>query len=128
MSLSVAFAQEATAVPTSEAAAEGWTTYTDDMVSGTVIASARSSAVAPGCPVPPTKDKYIIGMAQTNKAEPWRTAMNDQLTAAVAEYPEFELIISDAGADNAKQVANAAQPTHATAAAGLGLLPAGNCA
>ncbi|MEP7287045.1 MAG: substrate-binding domain-containing protein [Chloroflexota bacterium] len=100
------YAQSGTPAATSEAAATGWKTYTDNMVSGKIIQPARASAVAPGCPVPPTKDKYVIGMAQTNKAEPWRTAMNDQLEAAVKDYPMFSLVITDAGADNAKQVAN----------------------
>ena len=99
-------AQDSTPAPTSEAAAEGWTTYTDAMVSGKVILPGRASGVAAGCPVPPAKDHYVIGMAQTNKAEPWRTAMNDQLEAAAKDYPMFEVIITDAGADNAKQVAN----------------------
>jgi ribose transport system substrate-binding protein len=93
-----------------------WTDFTDDMVSGTVITGARESGPLPeNCPVPEPKDHYVIGFAQANSAEPWRTAMNQQLQAAVdalnAEMmetggPTFELVIADAAQDNAKQVAD----------------------
>lgn len=92
--------------------AQDWTAYSDDMVSGTVIEPARESGPLPeGCAVPEAKDSYTIGFAQANSAEPWRTAMNEQLTAAVEAKnaeggPQFALTIADAAQDNAKQVAD----------------------
>jgi ribose transport system substrate-binding protein len=53
-----------------------------------------------------TKDKYVIGMSQCNVGEPWRVAMDDQIEAAAANYPEFEIIFSDAAQDNSKQIAD----------------------
>jgi len=52
------------------------------------------------------KDKYVIGMSQCNLGEPWRVAMNAQLEAAAAQYPEFEVIYADAAQDNSKQIAD----------------------
>lgn len=49
---------------------------------------------------------YVIGMSQCNLGEPWRVAMNDQIAAAAAEYPMFEVIYSDAAQDNSKQIAD----------------------
>ena len=49
---------------------------------------------------------YVIGMSQCNLGEPWRVAMNDQLAAAAAEYPMFEIIYADAAQDNSKQIAD----------------------
>ncbi len=89
-----------------------WTPYSDDMVSGTVIEPARESGpLSEGCAVPEAKDSYSIGFSQANSAEPWRTAMNEQLTAAVDALnakggPQFTLTIADAAQDNAKQVAD----------------------
>jgi ribose transport system substrate-binding protein len=97
-------------------AQEGWMAFEEDMVDGTVIEPARETGPLPeGCEVPETKDNYIIGFSQANSAEPWRTAMNDQLQAGVDAHneeaeenggPTFELVISDAAQDNAKQVAD----------------------
>src|SRR5215207_9838894 len=97
-------------------AQDDWTDYTEDMVSGTVTGEARETGPLPeNCPRPEAKDSYTIGFAQANSAEPWRTAMNDQLTAAVEALntemaasggPTFELVIADAAQDNAKQVAD----------------------
>ena len=49
---------------------------------------------------------YTIGMSQCNLGEPWRVAMNDQIAAAAAEYPMFEVIYADAAQDNSKQIAD----------------------
>ncbi len=91
-------------------AAEGWTMYTSDMVTGTVLPGweypANGSALPDGCPVPATKDHYVIGMSQANKAEPWREAMNSQIAAAAATYPDLEVVFQDAAQDNAKQVSD----------------------
>ena len=96
--------------PRLPAAAEGWTMYTSDMVTGTVLPGweypANGSALPDGCPVPAAKDNYVIGMSQANKAEPWREAMNSQIAAAAANYPDFEVVFQDAAQDNAKQVSD----------------------
>lgn len=52
------------------------------------------------------KDKFVIGMSQCNLGEPWRVAMNDQIAAAAALHPEFEVIYADAAQDNSKQIAD----------------------
>ena len=43
----------------------------------------------------------VIGMAQANNAEPWREAMNSQLTSA-AKKMNMQLTIADARQDNSK--------------------------
>lgn len=48
--------------------------------------------------------KYLIGMSQANKGEPWRQAMNDQIQAAANAHPELTVAFADAAQDNAKQV------------------------
>jgi len=48
--------------------------------------------------------KYLIGMSQANKGEPWRQAMNDQIQAAAEAHPELSVVFADAAQDNAKQV------------------------
>jgi len=96
---------EATAAATSAPAAAGWTTYTDDMVDGKVILPARASALPESCPPPKPKDHYTIAMSQANKAEPWRTAMNQQLEAE-AQAEGFDIVFADAAQDNAKQVSD----------------------
>jgi len=50
--------------------------------------------------------KFLIGMSQANKGEPWRQAMNDQIAAAAKEHPELEVVFADAAQNNAKQVAD----------------------
>lgn len=52
----------------------------------------------------PSGEKFLIGMSQANKGEPWRQAMNDQIAAAAKEHPELEVVFADAAQDNAKQV------------------------
>ena len=91
--------------PTSAPAAPGWTTFTSDMVDGKVILPARASALPANCQPPKPKDKYLIGMSQANKAEPWRTAMNQQLETA-AKAAGFDIVFADAAQDNAKQVSD----------------------
>ena len=84
--------------------------YTPEMVVGTVLPgweyAANGSALPDGCPAPVAKDTYVIGMSQANKAEPWREAMDSQIAAAAAAYPEFEVVFQDAAQDNAKQVSD----------------------
>ena len=73
---------------------------------GTPAASPVASG--PNCLTKPIakKDKYLIGMSQANKGEPWRQAMNDQIQAAAAAHPELQVVFADAAQDNAKQVAD----------------------
>ena len=65
-----------------------------------VLAFTMLSAVAE------EEKTYVIGMSQCNLGEPWRVAMNDQIAAAAAEYPMFEVIYADAAQDNSKQIAD----------------------
>jgi len=51
-------------------------------------------------------DKFVIGFSQANKAEPWRTWMDDTLMKEAAKHPDIEVIYADAQQDNAKQVAD----------------------
>ncbi len=82
---------------------------------GTVPAASgqstpSASGGSPGTCLPeggiPQQDSYLIGMSQANEGEPWRQAMNDQITAAAASHPELEVVFSDAAQNNAKQVAD----------------------
>ncbi|MCK4894667.1 MAG: substrate-binding domain-containing protein [Calditrichia bacterium] len=63
-------------------------------------------ALSFSCQESSRKVKYVIGFSQCNSAEPWREAMNKHLIDEAGKYPEFELIVSDAQQDNAKQVAD----------------------
>ena len=65
-----------------------------------------ATQAAPAAAAPAKKSKYIIGMSQANKGEPWRQAMNDQITAAAKLHPEIEVRFADAAQNNAKQVAD----------------------
>ena len=89
-------------------AQDGWVPYTDDQLGGgTVLEDARAEGPLPAtCPMPAAKDKYVIGMSQANRAEPWREAMDSQIAAAAAAYPEFEVVFQDAAQDNADQVSD----------------------
>lgn len=51
-------------------------------------------------------DKFVIGFSQANKAEPWRTWMDDSLMKEAAKHPEIEVLYADAQQDNSKQVAD----------------------
>jgi ribose transport system substrate-binding protein len=85
-----------------------WQPYSEDMLGGgTVSMDARPEGPLPAnCPKPEPKDHYVIGMSQANRAEPWREAMDSQIAAAAAAYPEFEVIFQDAAQDNADQVSD----------------------
>ena len=72
---------------------------------GSAAAPAGATA-APAAAAPAKKDKYLIGMSQANKGEPWRQAMNDQIAAAAAQHPELQVVFADAAQNNAKQVAD----------------------
>ncbi len=68
--------------------------------------AAGATEPAAGANAPAKKDKYLIGMSQANKGEPWRQAMNDQIAAAAAKHPELQVVFADAAQNNAKQVAD----------------------
>jgi ribose transport system substrate-binding protein len=51
-------------------------------------------------------DKFVIGFSQANKAEPWRTWMDDSLMKEAAKRPNLEVRYADAQQDNSKQVAD----------------------
>jgi ribose transport system substrate-binding protein len=51
-------------------------------------------------------DKFVIGFSQANKAEPWRTWMDDSLMKEAAKHPNLEVRYADAQQDNSKQVAD----------------------
>lgn len=75
--------------------------------SGDTAATATTEATAAAAGgETATKDKFLIGMSQANKGEPWRQAMNDQIAAAAAQYPELDVVFADAAQNNAKQVAD----------------------
>ncbi len=70
--------------------------------------TASSQAASPNteASTPPEKKQFLIGMSQSYLGEPWRVAMNDQIAAAAKQYPEFQVVFSDAGQDNSKQVSD----------------------
>lgn len=51
-----------------------------------------------------TGQKFLIGMSQANKGEPWRQAMNDQIEAAAKAHPELAVEFADAAQNNSKQI------------------------
>lgn len=67
---------------------------------GVSASEAGGGAAAPG------GKTFLIGMSQANKGEPWRQAMNDQISAAAAQHPELKVVFADAAQDNAKQVSD----------------------
>jgi ribose transport system substrate-binding protein len=69
-------------------------------------APAAATQAPAAAAAPAKKDKYLIGMSQANKGEPWRQAMNDQIAAAAAKHPELQVVFADAAQNNAKQVAD----------------------
>ena len=78
---------------------------------GGVLAGCGPKETSPTAALPshtssPAPKSFLIGMSQANKGEPWRQAMNDQITAAAAAHPELKVVFADAAQDNAKQVAD----------------------
>lgn len=53
-----------------------------------------------------SSNKFVIGFSQANKAEPWRTWMDDSLMKEAAKHPNLEIRYADAQQDNSKQVAD----------------------
>src|SRR5437763_13323444 len=52
------------------------------------------------------QSKYLVGFSQCNLGEPWRVAMNSEVTARARDFPQIQIAYSDAQQDNAKQVAD----------------------
>jgi ribose transport system substrate-binding protein len=66
---------------------------------------APSSGQAPAnCKGP--SGHYLIGMSQANNAEPYREQMNSDIQTAAKAIPQFEVKVSDAAADDSKQVSD----------------------
>jgi ribose transport system substrate-binding protein len=94
------FAGAQTAEPT-------WKRYEQDQVDGTVIIDANPEGPLPrACKPPAPKDRYIIGMSQANRAEPWREVMDKQIAEAAQGFSQLAVIFTDARQDNAKQVSD----------------------
>ena len=49
--------------------------------------------------------RKTVAFSQANNAEPYRAAQNALMTKLFAQYPDVQLVISDAQQDNSKQVA-----------------------
>ena len=64
-------------------------------------AAAEEAATEAAAEEAAAGEKFLIGMSQANKGEPWRQAMNDQIAAAAAQYPELEVVFADAAQNNA---------------------------
>ena len=47
-----------------------------------------------------------MGFSQCNLGEPWRVAMNAEVTARAKDFPQMDVVFADAQQDNAKQVAD----------------------
>lgn len=75
-----------------------------------VLLACGSTAPAPsGASSSGPAPKFVIGMSQANNAEPWRQAMNAQITAAAVQHPEIQIVFADAAQNNAKQIADIEQ-------------------
>ncbi len=84
-----------------------WKLYEASQVSDTVIEDANPDGPIPAsCKPSAAKSRYIIGMSQANRAEPWREVMDKQIAEAAQDYPQLAVIFADARQDNVKQVAD----------------------
>jgi len=97
----------AQAAPTEPPPTPVWKVYDSTQVSDTVIEDANPAGPIPAsCKPPVAKSRYIIGMSQANRAEPWREVMDKQIAEAAQSYPQLAVIFADARQDNVKQVAD----------------------
>src|SRR5258708_20447176 len=86
----------------------GWKSYTPEQVDGTVIIGANPAGPIPAnCPFPQSKDHYLIGMSQANRAEPWREVMDREIAEAAQRFSQLTVIFADPRPDNLTQVADA---------------------
>lgn len=53
-----------------------------------------------------SRAKYLVGFSQCNLGEPWRVAMNAEVTERAKAYPQMDVVYADAQQDNARQVAD----------------------
>ncbi len=53
-----------------------------------------------------SRAKYLVGFSQCNLGEPWRVAMNAEVSERAKAYPQLDIVYADAQQDNAKQVAD----------------------
>jgi ribose transport system substrate-binding protein len=51
------------------------------------------------------QDPFVIGVSQSDAADPWRAQMNEDLKLAAARHPTLKLAWKDAGGDVKKQIA-----------------------
>ncbi|HVO42739.1 MAG TPA: substrate-binding domain-containing protein [Aggregatilineales bacterium] len=85
----------------------GWNAYDPAQVDGKVIIDSNPDGpLPPNCPIPAPKSRYIIGMSQANRAEPWRELMDKNIADAAEEHPELAVVFTDARQDNAKQISD----------------------
>ncbi len=75
-------------------------------ISSIVLIVIIVSTVFFGCGKKKGSTTFLIGFSQCNSAEPWREAMNKELTEEAAKYPDINLVITDGQQDNSKQVAD----------------------
>src|SRR5947207_4310031 len=52
------------------------------------------------------QSKYLVGFSQCNLGEPWRVAMNAEVSARARDFPQMQIVYADAQQDNARQVAD----------------------
>ncbi len=73
----------------------------------TLVVLALVAALVPlsGCSRG-SKARFLVGFSQCNLGEPWRVAMNAEVTARARDFPQLQIVFADAQQDNAKQVAD----------------------
>lgn len=70
------------------------------------IFTVALALLAAACNRGDAEGKFVIGFSQANKAEPWRTWMDDSLMKEAAKHSKLEIRYADAQQDNSKQVAD----------------------
>ena len=72
------------------------------------LAVGMALCAAVGCGKKPAESaaaaRYLVVFSQCNNAEPYRAAQNALLRKLFAEYPDVNLVITDAQQDNARQI------------------------
>ena len=80
------------------------------VIAGLVAVLTAGCGAKPASDEQPSADsggekQFVIAFSQCNSAEPYRTAQNNIMKQAIAQYPDCKLVIQDAQQDNAKQIA-----------------------
>jgi len=71
---------------------------------GEVLAEAETSEVAGVAgELPPLSGKWVIGMSQCNRAEPWREQMDSDIEKYTGQHPELKVLFKDAANDSNTQ-------------------------